>query len=87
MEKFVFGQVSATKNEDQNALKEEQIAGLSKIETIDYFWLRRRSAPCTALELRRRDELERKHKAAISAEAIGAAASELAALKRPAGDV
>jgi hypothetical protein len=42
---------------------DEQLLGLSKIETIDYHWLRRRGARCSPSELLRKEELEKKHRA------------------------
>ena len=47
---------------------DEQLLGLSKIETIDYHWLRRRGARCSPGELRRKEELEKKHHAALRAQ-------------------
>jgi hypothetical protein len=44
---------------------DEQLPGLSKIETIDYCWLLRRGDRCGPLELRKKEELERKHRAAL----------------------
>jgi hypothetical protein len=67
-----------------SAGSEDQLLGLSKIETIDYRWLLRRGTRSSPQEHRRKEELERKHHAALSSEAIGVAADELAVLKRPA---
>ena len=47
---------------------DEQLLGLSKIETIDYYWLRRRGVRCGPRELLRKEELENKHRAALSAQ-------------------
>ena len=47
----------------------------SKIETIDYCWLLRRGDRCNALELRKKEELERKYRAAL-----GAHSSDIAGL-------
>jgi hypothetical protein len=80
-EKFVFDPSPSASDEEQ-AGELEQIAGLTKIETIDYRWFIGRGERCTALELRRKEELDRKRHAALSADAIGKAASELAALKQ-----
>jgi len=60
---------------------DEQLPGLSKIETIDYCWLQRRGDRCSPLELRKKEELERKHRAALSAHSVDTAASELAVLE------
>ena len=38
---------------------DEQLPGLSKIETIDYCWLLRRGDRCGPLELRKKEELEK----------------------------
>jgi hypothetical protein len=54
---------------------DEQLPGLSKIETIDYCWLLRRGDRCNALELRKKEELERKYRAAL-----GAHSSDIAGL-------
>lgn len=61
---------------------DEQLPGLSKIETIDYLWLLRRGDRCGPLELRKKQDLERKHHAALSAHSIDMVANELAVLKR-----
>jgi hypothetical protein len=61
---------------------DEQLLGLSKIETIDYRWLLRRGDRCGPLELRKKEELERKHHAVLSAHSIDMAANELAVLKK-----
>ena len=61
---------------------DEQLLGLSKIETIDYRWLLRRGARCSPGELLRKEELEKKHQAALSAQSIDMAANELAAPKK-----
>ena len=53
---------------------DEQLPGLSKIETIDYCWLLRRGDRCSPLELRKKEELERKHRAALSTHSIEMAA-------------
>jgi hypothetical protein len=53
---------------------DEQLPGLSKIETIDYCWLLRRSDRCSPLELRKKEELERKYHAALRADLIDMAA-------------
>jgi hypothetical protein len=47
---------------------DEQLLGLSKIETIDYHWLRRRGVRCSRRELLRKEELEKKLHAALSAQ-------------------
>ena len=47
---------------------DDQLLGLSKIETIDYRWLLRRGVRCGARELLRKEELEKKHHAALSAQ-------------------
>jgi hypothetical protein len=47
---------------------DEQLLGLSKIETIDYRWLLRRGDRCCPRELHRKEELEKKHHAALSAQ-------------------
>jgi hypothetical protein len=47
---------------------DEQLLGLSKIETIDYHWLRRRGVRCSPRELLRKEELEKKLHAALSAQ-------------------
>jgi len=61
---------------------DEQLPGLFKIETIDYRWLLRRGERCGPLELRKKEELERKHHAALSAHSIETAANELAILRK-----
>ena len=61
---------------------DEQLLGLSKIETIDYRWLLRRGDRCSPGELLRREELEKKHHAALSAQSMDMAANELYALKK-----
>jgi len=61
---------------------DEQVLGLSKIETIDYCWLLRRGDRCGPVERRRKEELERKHHAALSAHSIDMAANELAVLNK-----
>jgi hypothetical protein len=43
---------------------DEQLLGLSKIETIDYRWLLQRGVRCSPRELLRKEELEKKHHAA-----------------------
>ena len=53
---------------------DEQLPGLSKIETIDYCWLLRRGDRCSPLELRKKEELERKYHAALNAHSIDMAA-------------
>jgi len=53
---------------------DEQLPGLSKIETIDYCWLLRRGDRCSPLELRKKEELERKYHAAFNADSIDMAA-------------
>jgi hypothetical protein len=53
---------------------DEQLPGLSKIETIDYCWLLRRGNRCSPLELRKKEELERKYRAAFNADSIDMAA-------------
>lgn len=53
---------------------DEQLPGLSKIETIDYCWLQRRGDRCSPLELRKKEELKRKYHAALSAHSIDMAA-------------
>jgi hypothetical protein len=45
---------------------EDQLPGLSKIETIDYRWLLHRGDRCTPRDLLRKAELERKQRAAAS---------------------
>ena len=85
-DKFVFGHSPSPSNKNDIG-GDEQIAGLSKIETIDYRWLLRRGNRCTALELRKKEELDRKHQEALSAEAIGNVANELAALKSRLGEI
>jgi hypothetical protein len=55
---------------------DDQLLGLSKIETIDYRWLLRRGDQCGPLELRKKEELERKHHAALSAHSKRARRSE-----------
>ena len=60
----------------------EQLPGLSKIETIDYRWLLRRGDRCSPGELLRKGELEKKHRAVLSAQSIDVAAKELAVLKK-----
>jgi hypothetical protein len=64
------------------AVDDEQLPGLSKIETIDYRRLLRRGDRCGALERRKKGELKRKHHAALSAHSIDMAANELAVLKK-----
>jgi hypothetical protein len=61
---------------------DEQLLGLSKIETIDYRWLLRRGDRCSPGELLRKEELEKKHQGALSAQSIDTAADELAVLKK-----
>ena len=61
---------------------DDQLLGLSKIETIDYYWLRRRGVRCGPRELLRKEELEKKHHAALSAQSMDMAANELYALKK-----
>jgi hypothetical protein len=53
---------------------DEQLPGLSKIETIDYCWLLRRGDRCSPLELRKKQEFERKYHAALNARSIDMAA-------------
>jgi hypothetical protein len=64
------------------ARNDEQLLGLSKIETIDYRWLVRRGTRCSSGELRKKEELERKHHAALSAHSIDMVANELAVFKK-----
>jgi hypothetical protein len=47
---------------------DDQLLGLSKIETIDYRWLLRRGDRCNPAQLLRKHELENKHHAALSAQ-------------------
>jgi hypothetical protein len=50
-------------NDDSTSLAmgfDEQLVGLSKIETIDYRWLLRRGDRCSPGELLRKKELEKK---------------------------
>ena len=47
---------------------DDQLLGLSKIETIDYRWLLRRGERCGPAQLLRKQELENKHHAALSAQ-------------------
>ena len=61
---------------------DEQLPELSKIETIDYCWLLRRADRCGPLDLRRKEELKRKHHAALGAHSIDMAANELAVMKK-----
>ena len=61
---------------------DEQLLGLSKIETIDYRWLLRRGDRCSRVGLLRKEELEKKHQGALSARSIDMAADELAVLKK-----
>jgi hypothetical protein len=49
---------------------DEQVVGLSKIETIDYRWLLRRGDRCSPGELLRKEELEKKHQVALSAQSM-----------------
>jgi hypothetical protein len=49
---------------------DEQLIGLSKIETIDYRWLFRRGDRCSPGELLRKEELEKKHQVALSAQSM-----------------
>lgn len=49
---------------------DEQLLGLSKIETIDYRWLLRRGDRCSPGELLRREELEKKHHAALRGHSV-----------------
>ncbi len=49
---------------------DEQLVGLSKIETIDYRWLLRRGDRCSPGELLRKQELEKKHEAALSTQSM-----------------
>ena len=44
---------------------DDQLLGLSKIETIDYRWLLRRGDRCSPAQLLRKHELENKHHAAL----------------------
>jgi hypothetical protein len=76
-----LGSASMADNEPVGK-NDEQLPGLSKIETIDYRWLLRRGDRCGPLELLRKEELERKHHAALSAHSIDMAAKELAVLKK-----
>jgi hypothetical protein len=61
---------------------DEQLVGLSKIETIDYRWLLQRGDRCNPGEQLRKEELEKKHHSALSAQSIEMTATELAALKK-----
>ena len=47
---------------------DDQLLGLSKIETIDYRWLQRRGDRCNPAQLLRKEQLERKHHAALNAQ-------------------
>jgi hypothetical protein len=47
---------------------DDQLLGLSKIETIDFRWLQRRGDRCSPTQLLRKKALEKKHYAALSAE-------------------
>jgi hypothetical protein len=49
---------------------DEQLLGLSKIETIDYRWLLRRGVRFSPGKLLRKEELKKKHYAALSAQSI-----------------
>jgi hypothetical protein len=53
---------------------DEQLPGLSKIETIDYCWLLQRGDRCGPLELRKKEELERKYRTALGAHSVDMAA-------------
>jgi hypothetical protein len=69
-DKFVFDHPPSS-SIGRQAGDKEQIAGLTKIETIDYRWFVHRGERCTALELRRKEELDRKHQAALRDETTG----------------
>jgi hypothetical protein len=47
---------------------DDQLLGLSKIETIDYRWLQRRGNRCSPVELLKKEQLEKRHHAALSAQ-------------------
>jgi hypothetical protein len=47
---------------------DDQLLGLSKIETIDYRWLQRRGNRCSPAELLKKEQLEKRHHAALSAQ-------------------
>ena len=47
---------------------DDQLLGLSKIETIDYRWLQRRGDRCNPAQLLKKEQLESKHHAALNAQ-------------------
>jgi hypothetical protein len=49
---------------------DEQLVGLSKIETIAYRWLLRRGDRCSPGDMLEKKELEKKHQVALSAQSM-----------------